>query len=126
MVHDHTSILKFIETKFNLGAMTYRDANADNLFDCFDFSNPRFLEPPTLPEPGLPLAGSACQPQPRPPTNPPSAPTTTTTTTSTTTTAPGSGPVPPGAPGGAGGAGAGVPGSSGPAGAVFAPPNFTG
>ena len=70
VVHDHTSILKFIETKFNLGAMTYRDANADNLFDCFDFSNPRFLEPPVLPEPGLPAAGSACQPQPRLPTNP--------------------------------------------------------
>jgi phospholipase C len=70
VVHDHTSILKFIETKFNLGAMTYRDANADDLLDCFDFANPGFLDPPTLPEPGLPAAGSTCQPLPRPQTEP--------------------------------------------------------
>ena len=31
VVHDHTSVLKFIETKFNLGALTRRDANADSL-----------------------------------------------------------------------------------------------
>ena len=30
---------KFIETKWNLGALTYRDANADNLLDCFDFDD---------------------------------------------------------------------------------------
>ena len=30
VVYDHTSILKFIETKWNLPAMTYRDANANN------------------------------------------------------------------------------------------------
>jgi phospholipase C len=70
VVHDHTSILKFIETKFNLGAMTYRDANADDLLDCFDFEHPGFLDPPTLPEPGLPADGSACQPLPPPPTEP--------------------------------------------------------
>ena len=70
VVHDHTSILKFIETKFNLGAMTYRDANADDLLDCFDFANPGFLDPPALPEPGLPAAGSTCQPLPRPQTEP--------------------------------------------------------
>ena len=117
VVHDHTSILKFIETKFNLGAMTYRDANADNLFDCFDFSIPRFLEPPTLPEPGLPVAGSACQPQPRPATNPRNPPTTTTTTAPAPTTPPGGGP---------GGAGGGAPGYNGPASAVEAPVRFTG
>jgi phospholipase C len=70
VTHDHTSILRFVETKFNLGALTYRDANADNLFDCFDFGRPAFLEPPTLPAPGLPATGSACDPQPRPPTLP--------------------------------------------------------
>ena len=37
VVHDHTSVLRFIETKFNLGALTRRDANASNLLDCFDF-----------------------------------------------------------------------------------------
>ncbi len=82
VVHDHTSILKFLETKFNLPAITYRDANADDLLDCFDIQAAAFREPPTLPEPGLPLAGSACQPQPRPPTN--FGSTTTTSTTSTT------------------------------------------
>lgn len=35
--HDHGSILSFIEHKFNLPAMTCRDANANNLFDMFDF-----------------------------------------------------------------------------------------
>jgi hypothetical protein len=40
VVHDHTSILKFIETKWNLEAMTYRDANADDLLDCFDLDDP--------------------------------------------------------------------------------------
>jgi phospholipase C len=39
-VYDHTSILKFIETKFNLPALTARDANADAMMDLFDFSNP--------------------------------------------------------------------------------------
>ena len=70
VVHDHTSILKFIETKFNLGAMTYRDANADNLLDSLDFTQAPFLDPPVLPPPGLPRAGSPCAPQPRPATNP--------------------------------------------------------
>jgi len=70
VVHDHTSILKFIETKWNLPAMTYRDANADDLLDCLDVEDPGFRDPPTLPEPGLPAGGSTCQPLPRPPTEP--------------------------------------------------------
>ena len=61
VVHDHTSVLKLVETKWNLGALTYRDANADNLLDSVDFkSKPAFLEPPTLPAPprraGVPQA----------------------------------------------------------------------
>jgi phospholipase C len=40
-VYDHTSVLKFIETKFNLPALTARDANADGLMDLFDFTHPR-------------------------------------------------------------------------------------
>ena len=52
-VHDHTSILKLIETKWNFGAMTYRDANASNLLDSLDLDGPpAFAEPPTLPAPG--------------------------------------------------------------------------
>ena len=98
VVHDHTSVLKFLETKFNLGAMTYRDANASNLLDCFDFDAVAFREPPTLPAPGLPKAGSACDDAPPPKTSVPVPSTTTTTTAPTTTTtvpgtAPGATPV---------------------------------
>jgi phospholipase C len=32
-------MLRFIEARFNLPAMTGRDANADPLFDLFDFSH---------------------------------------------------------------------------------------
>ena len=39
-IRDHTAILKFIETKWNIGALTYRDANADDLLDCLDFRRP--------------------------------------------------------------------------------------
>jgi phospholipase C len=51
-VHDHTSILKLIETKWNLGALTYRDANASNLLDSLDLEGPpAFADPPSLPAP---------------------------------------------------------------------------
>jgi phospholipase C len=57
-VHDHTSIMKLIETKWNLPALTFRDANADNLLDAIDLSSPpAFAEPPVLPEPALGLKG---------------------------------------------------------------------
>jgi phospholipase C len=53
VVHDHTSILKLIETKWNLPALTYRDANADDLLDSLDLeAPPAFADPPTLPPPG--------------------------------------------------------------------------
>ncbi len=62
VVHDHTSVLRLIETKWNLGALTYRDANASNLLDMLDFDNaPAFLEPPPLPVPGLVSAPSLCR-----------------------------------------------------------------
>ncbi len=54
VVHDHTSVLKLVETKWNLPALTRRDANADNLLDCVDLSAPpAFLHPPALPAPGV-------------------------------------------------------------------------
>jgi phospholipase C len=46
--YDHTSITRFIETKFKLPAMSWRDANADPLLDVFDFKNPPFMNPPAL------------------------------------------------------------------------------
>lgn len=96
VVHDHTSILRFIETKFNLGALTRRDANASDLLDTLDFSAKAFAERPELPAPALPDAHSLCEPGgPELPTATPRTPGSTTTTTapssSTTTTAPGSG-----------------------------------
>jgi phospholipase C len=50
-VTDHTSILRFIEARFGLPALSRRDANADALMDLFDFENPPFAEPPSFPEP---------------------------------------------------------------------------
>jgi len=46
---DQTSILRFIETRFDLPALTRRDANADPLLELFDFAAPAFLKPPHLP-----------------------------------------------------------------------------
>jgi phospholipase C len=62
VVHDHTSILKLVETKWNLPALTFRDANADNLLDSLDFSSPAFRHPPKLPEPGRTSSPSSCTP----------------------------------------------------------------
>jgi phospholipase C len=48
VVQDHTSIAAFIERKWNLPAMTYRDANAQPMNDYFDFRRPAFRTPPRL------------------------------------------------------------------------------
>lgn len=63
-IHDHTSILKFVETKWNLGALTYRDANADDLLDSLDLHGrrPPFIEPPVLPPPALDRGAPLCTP----------------------------------------------------------------
>jgi phospholipase C len=45
-VYDHTSVLKFIETRYNLPPLTSRDAAADGLRDSFDFTQPP--QPPLL------------------------------------------------------------------------------
>ena len=48
-VYDHTSILATIERKWNLPALTYRDANANHLGDCLVSSGPApFAAPPVL------------------------------------------------------------------------------
>jgi phospholipase C len=49
VVNDHTSILKFIETRWNLPALTRRDAAANAMLEFFDFTQPSFAVPPTLP-----------------------------------------------------------------------------
>jgi len=39
-VHEFGSILKFTEETFGLGTLGYTDARADDLLDCFDFTQP--------------------------------------------------------------------------------------
>jgi phospholipase C len=50
---DSTSILHLIEERFNVPALTQRDATAADMADptngFFDFSSPQLLQPPTLP-----------------------------------------------------------------------------
>ncbi|MGH9069216.1 MAG: alkaline phosphatase family protein [Acidimicrobiales bacterium] len=54
VVRDHTSILRLVETKWNLPALTARDAASDDLLDCVDLeSPPPFLRPPSLSRPAL-------------------------------------------------------------------------
>jgi phospholipase C len=54
--YDHTSITRFIETRFELAALSGRDANADPLTDLFDFEKPAFSAPPTIAEPPVDAA----------------------------------------------------------------------
>ncbi len=61
--HDHTSIIATIAAKWNLPALTYRDAQANTLLDYLNLSGPpAFLTPPTLATPAVPtaLGGSQC------------------------------------------------------------------
>jgi phospholipase C len=53
VVHSHASILRFIETKHGIPALTARDANSDALLDMFDFAAPAFANPPELAEPAI-------------------------------------------------------------------------
>jgi phospholipase C len=48
VIQDHTSITAFIEHKWNLPAMTFRDANAHAMADYFSFRKPNFHKPPKL------------------------------------------------------------------------------
>ena len=60
-VYDHTSILKTVEEKWNLPALTRRDANANSLFDMMDFtSEPAFKVPPRLPAAANPVPKEGC------------------------------------------------------------------
>ncbi len=53
-VFDHTSVLKLVEEKWNLPALTRRDAAATAPMAALDLSaRPAFLEPPELPAPAL-------------------------------------------------------------------------
>ena len=61
VVHDFTSILKLVETKWNLPALTFRDAAAGNLLDSIDLTGPpAFLTPPPLAAPIDPMLAERC------------------------------------------------------------------
>lgn len=49
-VTDLTSVLRLVEARYSLPALTARDANAWPLLDMFDFTTPTFATPPTLAE----------------------------------------------------------------------------
>jgi phospholipase C len=59
VVTDHTSILRFLELRFGLPALSARDANADVLLDFFDFTQTPFATPPTMPD-ATPNAAKSC------------------------------------------------------------------
>jgi phospholipase C len=48
VVNDHTSILRFIEERFGLDALTARDLAANPMHEFFDFTSPAFAEPPAF------------------------------------------------------------------------------
>jgi phospholipase C len=59
-VYDHTSILRLIESKWNLPALSNRDANANAMLDCFNFKTPAFMKPPVLAPAPAPTGVAAC------------------------------------------------------------------
>jgi phospholipase C len=61
-IYDHTSILRFIEARYVMPAMTARDANALAPWDMFDFEAAPRLETPPFELPGIPQeALDACK-----------------------------------------------------------------
>jgi phospholipase C len=52
VVHDHTSVLATIQAKWNLPALTLRDANAHDISDFLDPHTAALLTPPGLAAPG--------------------------------------------------------------------------
>jgi phospholipase C len=48
-VYDHTSVIRFIEARFRIPALTDRDANALAPWDMFDFDAPPNVTPPVVP-----------------------------------------------------------------------------
>ena len=55
VVHDHTSITRFIETRFSLPSLTARDAASNPMLEFFDFSTRTFKVPPSFPAPSVTL-----------------------------------------------------------------------
>jgi phospholipase C len=61
-VYDHTSIVRFVEARFTLPALSGRDANAEAPWEMFDFAGAPNATPPAVPIPDVdPAKTSACQ-----------------------------------------------------------------
>ena len=61
VVHDHTSVLATIEAKWNLPALTYRDANAATVMDFLDPAHAAFATPPAIQGPSLTRTVGPCR-----------------------------------------------------------------
>lgn len=60
---DHTAVIHFLEERFNLPALTKRDAAQPNLLDFFDFANKPWATPPAQSQVPVPApVGSTCHP----------------------------------------------------------------
>ena len=50
-MYDHTSICALLEAKWNMPALTRRDANAHDMLDMLDLNHATFKTPPKLAKP---------------------------------------------------------------------------
>jgi len=58
----HSSLLRLVQARFELPALTRRDANAMPPYDMFDFASPPRLDVPELPKPHIePSRGKNCE-----------------------------------------------------------------
>ena len=58
----HSSLLRLVQARFELPALTRRDANATPPYDMFDFTSPPRLDVPELPTPHIePSRGKNCE-----------------------------------------------------------------
>ena len=58
-LHDHTSVLATIQAKWNLPALTLRDANAHHVMDFLDLEEAALLTPPVIAAPTRPPGAQA-------------------------------------------------------------------
>jgi hypothetical protein len=56
--HDHTSSLATVEAKWNLPALTFRDANATTVMDFLDLTQASFQQPPAITAPPAPTSAA--------------------------------------------------------------------
>jgi phospholipase C len=55
-VFSHSSLLRLLEARFSLPAISARTANAEPPLDLFDFEHPTFSTPPSLPDASIDAA----------------------------------------------------------------------